>query len=223
MVCIAAFNINEPWPCDCFTPNKIRFLPFLLLSFVGDALPYAERVGLWVKMSGFYSWPGHCDVFSGETLYLLSVFPHPGVYMGTNKLTGKPAEMQGGGGRGALCLMFAFFSVFYPEWRKSGREGESVDGCSERWYASTLWTSKYWTDSPFLFIVRDISCSVVCIVCIEMSYSGICLSVGFSFCLLFYLPVCRSSCVCRTDFLSVGLCTCLSFLAISRWSSYLSP
>lgn len=150
-------------------------------------------------------------------------FPHPGVYMGTNKLTGKPAEMQGGGGRGALCLTFAFFSVFYPEWRKSDREGESVDGCSERWYASTLWTSKYWTDSPFLFIVRDISCSVVCIVCIEMSYSGICLSVGFSFCLLFYLLVCRSSCVCRTDFLSVGLCTCLSFLAISRWSSDLSP
>ena len=116
-----------------------------------------------------------------------------------------------------------FFSVFYPEWRKSDREGESVDGCSERWYASTFWTCKYWTDSPFLFIVRDISCSVVCIVCIEMSYSGICLSVGFSFCLLFYLPVCRSSCVCRTDFLSVGLCTCLSFLAITLWSSGLSP
>lgn len=193
MACIAAFNINEPWPCDCFTPNKIRFLPFLLLSFVSDALPYAWRVGLWVKRSGFYSWPGHCDVFSGET----------GVYMGTNKLTGKPAEMQGGGGRGALCLTFAFFSVFYPEWRKSDREGESVDGCSERWYASTLWTSKYWTDSPFLFIVRDISCSVVCIVCIEMSYSGICLSVGFCFCLLFYLPVCL-------PLVSVGLTFCRS-------------
>lgn len=128
---------------------------------------------------------------------------------------------EGEGGHFVQRLLF--FSVFYPEWRKSDREGESVDGCSERWYASTLWTSKYWTDSPFLFIVRDISCSVVCIVCIEMSYSGICLSVGFSFCLLFYLPVCRSSCVCRTDFLSVGLCTCLSFLGISRWSSDLSP
>ena len=85
---------------------------------MGDALPYAERVGLWVKRSGFYSWQGHYDVFSGETLYLLSVFPHPGVYMGTNKLTGKLAEMQGGGGRGALCLTFAFFFCFLSRMTK---------------------------------------------------------------------------------------------------------
>lgn len=197
------------------------YLSFYYRSWVTRCL---TRSGLDSGSRGLGSIAGRVIVMCFQARHFTCSVSFP-----TQGYTWVPTNWQGSllrcreEGEGGTLPTFAFFSVFYPEWRKSDREGESVDGCSERWYASTLWTSKYWTDSPFLFIVRDISSSVVCIVCIEMSYSGICLSVGFSFCLLFYLPVCRSSCVCRTDFLSVGLCTCLSFLAISRWSSDLSP
>ena len=43
-------------------------------------------------------WPGHCVVFLGKTLYSHSAALHPGVLMGTSKLSGKPYEILGGGG-----------------------------------------------------------------------------------------------------------------------------
>ena len=39
---------------------------------------------------------GHCVVFLGKTLYSHSASLHPGVYIGTSKLSGKPDEMLGG-------------------------------------------------------------------------------------------------------------------------------
>ena len=52
--------------------------------------------GLRIKRSGFEPWPGHCVVFLGKTLCSHSASLHPGVQMGTSKLSGKPDEMLGG-------------------------------------------------------------------------------------------------------------------------------
>ena len=48
-----------------------------------------------MERSGFEPWPGHCVVFLGKTLYSHSTSLHPGVQMGTSKLSGKPGEMLG--------------------------------------------------------------------------------------------------------------------------------
>ena len=46
--------------------------------------------------SGFEPWTGHCVVFLCKTLYSHSASLHPGLQMGTSKLSGKPDEMLGG-------------------------------------------------------------------------------------------------------------------------------
>ena len=60
-------------------------------------------VGKWenVGKSGFEPWPGLCAVFSGKTFYSHGASLHPGVQMGTNKLSGKPDKVlrRGGAGR----------------------------------------------------------------------------------------------------------------------------
>ena len=38
---------------------------------------------------------GHCVVFLGKTLYSHSASLHPGVYMGTCELLGKPSKIAG--------------------------------------------------------------------------------------------------------------------------------
>ena len=179
---------------------------------MGDALPYAERVGLWVKRSGFYSWPGHCDVFSGETLYLLSVFPHPGVYMGTNKLTGKPAEMQGGGGRGGTLSNVCFFFLFFIQNDEKVIEkanqlmaavnadmpppsgpvniGLIVLSCllyeisPAVWFAS--FASKCHTQESVCLLVFLSACCSICLSVVPL------VSVGLTFCRSVCVPVCHS-------------------------------
>ena len=58
--------------------------------------PSGLRAGLRILRSGFEPWPDHCVVFLGKTLYSHSASLHPGVSMGTSKLSGKPNEMLGG-------------------------------------------------------------------------------------------------------------------------------
>ena len=46
-----------------------------------------------IERSGFETWPGHCVVFLGKTLYSHSASLHPEVEMATSKLSGKSGEM----------------------------------------------------------------------------------------------------------------------------------
>ena len=43
-----------------------------------------------------WPWPSQCVVFLGKTLYSAHASPHPGVSVGTGKLSGKPHKMLGG-------------------------------------------------------------------------------------------------------------------------------
>ena len=72
-------------------------------SFTLDILnPRGRRCGLVVSAldsgwrgQGSSPGRGHCVVFLGKTLYSHSTSLHPGVQMGTSKLSGKPGEMLG--------------------------------------------------------------------------------------------------------------------------------
>ena len=55
--------------------------------------PNGWRSGLRIERSGFEPRPGHCVMFLGKTLYSHSASLHPGVSMGTSKLSGKPDEL----------------------------------------------------------------------------------------------------------------------------------
>lgn len=138
-------------------------------------------------------------------------FPHPGVYMGTNKLTGKPAEMQGGGGRGALCLTFAFFLFFIQNDEKviekanqlmaavnadmpppSGpvNIGLIVLSCLSYEISPAVWfasfASKCHTQESVCLLVFLSACCSICLSVVPL------VSVGLTFCRLVCVPVCHS-------------------------------
>ena len=62
---------------------------------------WTPRQEVWVQDLG-----GSCVVFLGKTIYSYSTPLHPGAYIGTVELSGKPDEMLGeeGGGGGVLTL-----------------------------------------------------------------------------------------------------------------------
>lgn len=206
MACIAAFNINEPWPCDCFTPNKIRFLPFLLLSFVGDALPYAERVGLWVKRSGFY-----VMCFQARHFTCSVSFP-------TQGYTWVPTNWQGsllrcreegeGGTLSNVCFFFLFFiqndekviekanqlmaavNADMPPPSGPVNIGLIVLSCLSYEISPAVWfasfASKCHTQESVCLLVFLSACCSICLSVVPL------VSVGLTFCRLVCVPVCHS-------------------------------
>ena len=96
------------WTNRYFSVVKEFYHHMALITRVDSRVSYIKRrtfittcgkccglAGVWIERFGFEPWPGHCTLFLGKTLYSHSASLHPGVSMGTSKLSGKPDETLG--------------------------------------------------------------------------------------------------------------------------------